>query len=263
MAESNRPRRVLNCVASKETERDFKDSHAEAAGLVAHASREALPTAVDLRAAWWTIGDQGETGSCVGWAVADGAIRYQMVTAGSLLPDQRLSVRYLWMAAKETDKDVTRPTSFIEPAGTFLKAALHVAQKYGVAEESLLPFGEGRLYPEGPEVFYALVAQRRISSYFSVGRPSSRWKRWLSSRRPVATRLDCDEAWMNCGGEGRLATYTPDAGLGGHATLVVGYDAEGYIIRNSWGTDWGKQGFAHVSYAYAERAFTEGYCVVI
>ena len=33
-----------------------------------------------------------------------------------------------------------------------------------------------------------------------------------------------------------------------HAVLIVGYDANGnYIIKNSWGTNWGVNGFATIS----------------
>ena len=36
---------------------------------------------------------------------------------------------------------------------------------------------------------------------------------------------------------------------GGHAFLIVGYDAEGFWIQNSYGTRWGRQGFARMRYA--------------
>ncbi len=38
--------------------------------------------------------------------------------------------------------------------------------------------------------------------------------------------------------------------LGGHAISIVGYDdtTRSWIIRNSWGTDWGNGGFANISY---------------
>jgi C1A family cysteine protease len=37
---------------------------------------------------------------------------------------------------------------------------------------------------------------------------------------------------------------------GGHAISIVGYNDQGryWIIRNSWGADWGEQGFARISY---------------
>jgi len=36
--------------------------------------------------------------------------------------------------------------------------------------------------------------------------------------------------------------------LGGHAFAIVAYDENGLWIQNSWGPDWGKNGFARVSY---------------
>ena len=39
---------------------------------------------------------------------------------------------------------------------------------------------------------------------------------------------------------------------GGHAMCVVGYDnpAKRFIVRNSWGTSWGKKGYGTMPYAY-------------
>ena len=36
--------------------------------------------------------------------------------------------------------------------------------------------------------------------------------------------------------------------LGGHAISIVGYDKDGFIIRNSWGTGFGKNGYVHMKY---------------
>jgi C1A family cysteine protease len=40
--------------------------------------------------------------------------------------------------------------------------------------------------------------------------------------------------------------------LGGHAVLAVGYDdtEQRFIVRNSWGTSWGKDGYFSLPYAY-------------
>lgn len=35
---------------------------------------------------------------------------------------------------------------------------------------------------------------------------------------------------------------------GGHAIAIVGYDKEGFIIRNSWGTIYGENGYSHLPY---------------
>src|SRR3954470_19468513 len=83
--------RICNLVPSRDTERDWRIDDAIGAGLFAVAP--ALPPTVDLRQPWWNIGNQEDTGSCVGWAVADGVLRYHFVTAGRLGPDEHLSVR--------------------------------------------------------------------------------------------------------------------------------------------------------------------------
>lgn len=36
--------------------------------------------------------------------------------------------------------------------------------------------------------------------------------------------------------------------LGGHAFVLVGYNRVGFLVQNSWGTDWGEDGFATLPY---------------
>ncbi len=40
--------------------------------------------------------------------------------------------------------------------------------------------------------------------------------------------------------------------LGGHAVVLVGYDdtKKVWIVRNSWGTNWGQAGYFTMPYAY-------------
>lgn len=37
-------------------------------------------------------------------------------------------------------------------------------------------------------------------------------------------------------------------GDGGHAFAIVGYDERGFLLQNSWGTDWGSYGYAILTY---------------
>lgn len=36
--------------------------------------------------------------------------------------------------------------------------------------------------------------------------------------------------------------------LGGHAVTLIGYNQRGFIVRNSWGTNWGEHGHSILSY---------------
>lgn len=52
--------------------------------------------------------------------------------------------------------------------------------------------------------------------------------------------------WDQVGADGVIKRS--DRIMGGHAFAIVGYDESGFWIQNSWGTDWGKGGFAHIGY---------------
>ena len=252
---------ILNCLPSRDTHNDWPMTSADEAGLLAAA---AVPKSRDLRAGWWKIGDQGATGSCVGWATADSVLRWHFVQAKRLSRSQLLSVRYVWMAAKETDIFVSRPTTFIESDGTSLKAALDIARKLGIVLDLVLPFGSGKLYGGSESTFYALAAQRRIASYFNLGTNLVDWRRWIANNGPILTRLEVDKTWDRATAtQGKLDTYHPESTRGGHAVALVGYTAEGFIVRNSWGVGWGDRGFAYASDAYASAAFTESYGVIL
>jgi hypothetical protein len=269
-ARSRGVKRILNCLPSRNQETDWPATSAYDAGLVAALP---IPARKDLRAPWWTVGDQGTTGSCVGWASADSVIRWHLAMAGRIPKEsgKRLSPRYVWMAAKETDEFTSRPTSFIESDGTSLKAALDIARKFGVVLDSVLPFAGGTLYQGKVAVFYALAATLRISGYFSL-RPATTpasaksallqsWRKWIASGGPILTRLNVDDTWDNVGRDGKLVSYHPNTARGGHAVALVGYDQNSFMVRNSWGKTWGDKGFAYASDDYAFAAFTELYGV--
>ncbi len=258
-------RRICNVVPSKDTGLDWKFETALASGVLG--APAALPASVDLRKSWWTVGDQGETGSCVGWASADGVMRYHMVKANKLKTSERLSPRYVWMASKEMDKERKRPESFVETAGTTLKTAMDICRKYGVVPMSLLSFDIKTLMYTGDEKsFYAAAAQRRITSYFNLGKNFGQWKSWLASHGPIMAGQSIDQAFDNASKtHGNIDAFQPNTIRGGHAVTIVGYTASGrFIIRNSWGPGWGDKGFGYATTDYIAAAFfDEAYGVTI
>jgi len=242
---------ILNCLPSKNVENDWPVEVAEMAGNLRAVA--AIPSSKDLRAPWWKIGNQGSTGSCVGWATADSVLRWHFVNVGRIGHNEPLSVRYIWMAAKETDEFETRPTTFIETDGTSLKAALDIARKFGTVKDSIVPFVSGKLYQGETQTFYAIV-----------GNKLNDWRKWIANNGPILTRLDVDDTWKNVGANGKLTTYKANTKDGGHAVAIVGYTPSSFIIRNSWGTtQWGDKGFAYATNAYAAAAFTEAYGVTL
>ena len=257
---------ILNCIPSMDQENDWLMHNAVESGLLAEPLQ--LPPSVDLRQAWWDVGNQLNTGSCVGWATADSVLRWHFVKAGKIAQNQYLSVRFIWMAAKETDEFTTQPTTFIEDDGTSLKAALDVARKFGEVPINYLPFLPISLSHLSTQSFYALAAQLKIASYFNLGVPvvprMAIWKTWLATKGPILTRLGVDQTWDNATQtHGNLDVYMPNTIRGGHAVAIVGYTNDRFIVRNSWGTTWGDKGFAYASLQYAQKAFTESYGVQV
>ena len=259
--------RILNVVPSRNTERDWQFEAAVQATALTATAAAAPPPSKDLRAAWWNIGDQKNTGSCVGWASTDGVMRYHLVKAGRLGQNERVSPRMTWMASKETDEFIQRPGTFIEGSGTSLKAAMDICRKYGVVPEALLPFQiSTTMYTGDEDAFYATASQRRASAYFNMQKNMSQWKSWIATKGPVMVALNVDATWMNATAtNGVLDTFQPNTVRGGHAVCAVGYRMDGrFILRNSWGTGWGDKGFAYASPAYINAAFyNESYGITL
>lgn len=252
---------VLNCVPSENQLDDWTFEDAIGAGVVT--LPEAIPDVVDLREAWWPVDDQGGSGACVGYATALGILRWHYVKAGWIPEIQKPSARFIWMANKETDEITSYPTTFLEKEGTQTKLALGVARKYGCVLEADLPMN-GSLSMLPSATFYTKAARLRIATYHNLWRNLDVWRGWLASNGPILTRLNVDRTWDNARlTNGRLETYQPNTVRGGHAVCLVGYTPDHFIVRNSWGDDWGDNGFGYASNAYAAVAFTEAYGAVL
>jgi Papain family cysteine protease len=221
-----------------------------------------LPDDVDLRRPWLPVPNQGRTASCVGWAVAE-TLRWHLVEAGRLPRDQPLSPRHIWMSAKETDQRTDYPSTFLEEDGTSLKAGLDVVRKLGAVLESELPW-EGRLAAGSPEDFNRSAASRRIVSYYNLGDDDvaarfAGWRRWLAHTGPVLVLMTLDKHVAAA----RLETYDPASAIGDHAAVLFGYGPDHFLLRSSWGPDWGDGGYARMSLDYAAEAVVESYGVIV
>ncbi|MGG5820707.1 C1 family peptidase [Falsiroseomonas sp. HW251] len=262
-APSAAPKRIKNLVPSKDTTKDWSITVALNSGAL-RAARP--PKEVDLRAPWWPPGHQGDTGSCVGWATADGVMRHLLVSAGKIRKDQRLSVRHVWMASKETDEFRSRPETFIEESGTSLKAAADIVRKHGIALDSELPFVVRQtMFLGSIEEFYAACATRKIASYFNARKNLDEWRKALAAGTPILTGLTTDGSFDDGGRRGVLDRVRPTKDDGGHAICVVGYRGDGsFIIRNSWGEGWGDGGFAYATPRYIQaRFFDESFVLTL
>jgi hypothetical protein len=268
--------RILNCAPSRETENDWRFEHAVGAGHVTEDALRSIPDSVDLREAWWDIGDQRETGACVGFAIADSLMRYQFVKARRLAKNNKLSVRFIWMAAKEMDEDESYPSTFLEWDTTTLKGGLDIARNYGCVEDLVLPFEPEKLYSGEPETFLAKASRYKILNYFNLFELETEipdWDKvrtWIATKGPVLVRLILDDTWASLDQKTNPGKYNLDEyhkpkpnESAGHAIALVGYTSDGFIVRNSYGKGWGDEGYGYASLQYAQDAFKEAYGITI
>ena len=248
---------------SPKTEDDFTFDHAAATDAVARAPP--IPPSKDLRAAWWKINDQGSTGSCVGWGTADGLLRWHFVQAGRV-KNNELLVAALHLDGVQGDRPDTYPaddSSSRRRARASSRRSTSPASSAPCATPSC-PSPPGALYDGDSKTFYALASQLKILTYFNLGTTLGNWKTWLATKGPILTRLDVDATWdAATDNKGNMDEYQPDTTRGGHCVALVGYRKDRFIVRNSWGTGWGDNGFGYASLAYAQAAFTEAYGIQV
>ena len=221
--------------------------------------RGVLPTALSLMVdVDPEIYEQGFTGSCVAQAAAAGA-RMVMVLHGNGREADVASPsrRWIYREARATHGDQN------EDAGTYGSAALHVMRVQGWPAEHHMPWSDlASMDPDdarrdawicGPPTVtarhHAIDQAGAISEHGLIetgDELEDAIKRSLVAGYPLlcgglVTRdwQELTDWWDVCDMRGSVA--------GGHAMLVVGYDEDGYHLRNSWGAGWGVGGLGRVT----------------
>jgi hypothetical protein len=86
----------------------------------------------------------------------------------------------------------------------------------------------------------------------------------LSAGCPVHVSMNTGEAFSDVGRDGMFnAAEAPSGQHGRHAMLMVGYTGNFYIIKNSWGTDWGDNGYCYVPKKVLEESDPELIAVLV
>jgi C1A family cysteine protease len=115
-----------------------------------------------------------------------------------------------------------------------------------------------------PENFYPYTAENgtcssagagwqkvtyKIAGWGSVSRNVASMKSALAAYGPFPTGMMVYEDLKSY--KSGVYSYTTGKKLGGHGVVIVGYnDAEQcFIVKNSWGTGWGENGFFKVAYS--------------
>ncbi len=197
--------------------------------------------------------DQGREGACTGFALAT-VVQYLLLTravSGAAAERRRerafdrvrVSPHMLYRMARRYDEWEGE-----DDEGSSARGAMKGWHKHGVCS-----FDD---WPEaGRDTSAALLTEARALD--ALSRPLGGYYR-VNHSDLVAMHAALAEvgvlyatSWVHAGwdrvkADGRIRFR--EGNEGGHAFAIVGYDLEGFWIQNSWGTDWGRRGFGHVSY---------------
>lgn len=213
------------------------------------------PEQVDLRAGFSPVYNQGRTEACVGFSTVGGLGEYFARKRGW---NMRFSPRYLWTMGRKLEGTLDKNT------GMMISDAQKIMDAYGMLPEQSYPFP--LLDPEqNPTLFQQMLSERPSNEQISAAkkfRISQSWKTIptvsamrtaLADGRPVVFGMAIFQSIANTGPDGMIPDPGPnDKFLGGHAVVAVGYDnaRRVFIIRNSWGANWGDHGYGYLSYDF-------------
>jgi hypothetical protein len=209
-----------------------------------------------------TPGNQGKNGSCVGWATAFGAFtasvaQIKQVKDKAIITKDAYSPMFVYNLIKASDCS----------GGARMTPAFELLRDKGVCRLSEFNPADCSTLPDSLQLLAARA--NRIKSYQSLFPIDAAADakivatiKELSRNRPVVIGMMLTPSFDTIGKGGLWRPKPGEQITGGHAMVVVGYDEinNRFELMNSWGTSFGDNGFAYVSFAdyakYCRYAFS-------
>lgn len=222
-----------------DVEEDLRDRHV--GGLIG-ASVSELPASVDYSAFLPSVPDQGGSSACVGFAFAT-AIYLRAKLAGH--PIDRPSAKGIYDVARLTDA-----RNVLIDDGCRPRAAIDGLQTFGMVSETRWPLTPTNVNDLPPLDVFQHGLGAMIANYYRIGGGdvATLVRSALAKGFLPFFAMPVDNAFVKMNGAGPYNNLTGPA-LGSHAMCLVGYDADTFLIANSWSASWGAAGFARITSA--------------
>lgn len=213
-----------------------------------------LPPKVDLTGNCPPVYDQGELGSCTGNAIA-AAYQFELIKQDAPAPVFMPSRLFIYYNERVIENTVNRD------AGAQIRDGMNSVNSQGVCSEEEWPYVINEFTQKPYASCYQDALNHLVTSFHSVSRDINQMKGCLADGYPFIIGFTVYQSFESAvvAQTGRVNMPAPaEEIVGGHAVLVVGYDDEEqrFIVRNSWGADWGNNGYFTMPYEYL---LNEGY----
>ncbi|NDB35609.1 MAG: hypothetical protein EB023_09780, partial [Flavobacteriia bacterium] len=243
-------------------------------------TRGGLPSSFSLKKFVPPVGDQGDKGTCVGWATT-----YAGMTILNNIDLNRngasLSINECMSPQMTYDICKIRVDDTCEN-GIYIKAALNTLVNFGTTTLAKYPYrcaifddekqGVKRVINDSADAdeikdFLSSIRKVRLKGFMSIGGANiiANVKYYLSQNMPVIIGAEMYNSIQSNSVAG-VWTGIMDSYPGGHAMCVVGYDdtKEGgaFEILNSWGEDWSSNGYIWFRYADFAKVVDEAYALL-
>ncbi len=199
--------------------------------------------------------DQGSEGACTGFGLA--AVINYLRWLGATEHGQgftqadRVSPRMLYHLARFYDEWEGEDYN-----GSSCRGALKGWHRHGVCLEALWPYNQGAFVrPQNGWDTDALT--RPLGVYYRINKDSVvDMQAAIREVGAIYVSAQVHEGWGRVQAPGAIRSHA-DLPLiplslvikGGHAFAIVGYNAQGFVVQNSWGDRiWGRSGFAVLTY---------------
>jgi C1A family cysteine protease len=222
-----------------------------------------LPKQVDLRPHFESVRNQGALGSCSAFAAT--AVMEAMQNLQGKRNSERLSPLFFYYAEREIMEREGVRQATRKDTGAYMSLAAATAVKVGATAERQVPYADGKegLGYDATEDHFEAAKPNRMAKKARI-KTLQGMKSALAAKKPFLLPVILYDSFMTREVAKTGMMPMPGRGeaiQGGHAVVAVGYDDEkqAFLIRNSWGTDWGVKGHFWMPYAFFTSTYVGSY----